>query len=58
MVQIIGLNKIEEMANAQKKIKELNKSHFDKMVEQYISNGVDVEVAKVMAKSMIDLKLA
>ena len=58
MVQIIGLNKIEEMANAQKKIKELNKSHFDKMVAQYISNGVDVEVAKVMAKSMIDLKLA
>lgn len=58
MVQVIGLNKIEEMANTQKKIKELNKSHFDRVVAQYVSNGVDKEVAKVMAKSMIDLKLA
>ena len=58
MIQVIGLDKIEAMANAQKKIKELNKSYFDRVVAQYVSNGGDKEVAKVMAKSMIDLKLA
>jgi hypothetical protein len=58
MIEVNGLDKIEQIANAQKKIKELNKKHFDRVVNQYITNGVDPEVAKVMAKSMIDLHLA
>lgn len=58
MVQVIGLDKVEQMANAQKKIKELNKSHYDRLVAQYIEAGVDVEVAKVMAKAMIETKCA
>ena len=58
MVEVMGLNRIEAMANAQKKIKELNKSHFDRLVNQYIAAGVDKEVARVMAKTAIDYKLA
>lgn len=58
MVQVIGLDKIEQMANAQKKIKELNKGHLDRLVAQYVEAGVDAEVAKVMAKAMIEAKCA
>ena len=58
MIEVMGLNRIEAMANAQSKIKELNKSHFDRVVNQYIAAGVNKEVAKVMAKTMIDYKLA
>ena len=58
MIEVKGLDKIEQIANAQKKIKELNNKHFNRVVNQYIANGVDPEVAKVMAKSMIELHLA
>lgn len=58
MVQVIGLNKIEQIADAQKKIKELNKNHFDRVVTQYVENGVEKELAKVLAKAMINCKLA
>ena len=58
MIEITGLDKIEKIANAQKKIKSLNKAHYDRVVSQYIANGVDAEVAMVMAKTMIEFKLA
>ena len=58
MIEVKGLDKIEQIANAQKRIKELNNKHFNRVVKQYIANGVDPEVAKVMAKSMIELNLA
>ena len=58
MIEVKGLDKIEQIANAQKKIKELNNKHFNRVVNQYIANGVNLEVAKVMAKSMIELHLA
>jgi len=58
MIEVKGLDKIEQIANAQKKIKELNNKHFNRVVEQYIANGVDPEIAKVMAKSMIEFHLA
>jgi hypothetical protein len=58
MIEVKGLDKIEQIANAQKKIKELNNKHFNRVVEQYIANGVAPEIAKVMAKSMIEFHLA
>lgn len=58
MIEVTGLDRIEKMANAQRKIKELNKSHFDRLVDQYVAAGVEKEVAKVMAKTMIDYKIA
>lgn len=58
MVKVEGLEKIEVVAGNLKKIKELNKSHFDRVVQQYVNNGVDREIAKVMAKAMIEVKLA
>lgn len=58
MIEVTGLDRIEGMANAQRKIKELNKSHFDRLVAQYVAAGVEKEVAKVMAKTMIDYKIA
>lgn len=58
MIEVQGFDKIEQIANAQKKIKELNNKHFNRVVKQYIANGVDPEVAKAMAKAMIELHLA
>ena len=58
MVQVNGLDRVEQIANAQKKIRELNRNHFNRLVKQYVENGVELEVAKVMAKTAIEYKLA
>lgn len=58
MLEVRGLERIEKMAAATKAIKELNKNHYDRVVAEYVKNGVDKEIAKVMAKAMIEAKLA
>ena len=58
MIEVTGLDKIETLANNMKAIKELNKQHFDNLVKQYVEAGVDKEIAKVMAKAMIEAKVA
>ena len=58
MYKVYGIEKVAHMAEAEKKVRELNKRAYDKLVEKYVEEGIDKELAKVMAKVDIEYKIA
>ena len=51
MVEIKGFDKVYNAMLAQETIKKIHKNHISKRVKELVAQGVDKEIAKVMAQT-------
>ena len=49
MVEVTGIEKLAHMIEADNKVRELNKKAKQRRIAELIAEGVDKEIAKVMA---------